>query len=218
MRDALWAKLVKIRRSRLPWVSVLAFTVAAGVGGLFMFILSDPGRARRLGLLGTKAQLLNGTADWPTYPAHYGRRREVRGHRGVVPAAGPPDVPARPGHRHGPAAARLVGGDRRARAGRAARLRGDGRAAGRPVRAGRQRGPGYLAAVGVMLGTVFVTQVIAALGYGQYSPWSVPAILSGVAGPDQPAPSPVGYLLVIAVGAAGAAAMAAWWRGADQTT
>jgi ABC-2 type transport system permease protein len=46
----------------------------------------------------------------------------------------------------------------------------------------------------------------------------LPAILSGVAGPDQPAPSPVGYLLVIAVGAAGAAAMAAWWRGADQTT
>jgi ABC-2 type transport system permease protein len=33
-------------------------------------------------------------------------------------------------------------------------------------------GRGYLAAVGVMLGTVFVTQVIAALGYGQYFPWS----------------------------------------------
>lgn len=79
-------------------------------------------------------------------------------------------------------------------------------------------GRGYLAAVGVMLGTVFVTQVIAALGYGQYFPWSVPAILSGVAGPDQPAPGPIGYLLVIAVGAAGAAATAAWWRGADQTT
>ena len=29
MRDALWAELVKARRSRLPWVTVLAFTVAA---------------------------------------------------------------------------------------------------------------------------------------------------------------------------------------------
>ena len=67
MRDALWAELVKIRRSRLTWVSMVAFTVAAGFGGLFMFILADPGRARRLGLLATKAQLLNGTADWPTY-------------------------------------------------------------------------------------------------------------------------------------------------------
>lgn len=48
-------------------MKVLAFVVAAGVDALFMFILADPQRARALGLLGAKAQLVNGTADWPTY-------------------------------------------------------------------------------------------------------------------------------------------------------
>ncbi len=35
--------------------------------GLFMVILKDPERARSLGLLGAKAQLTAGTADWPTF-------------------------------------------------------------------------------------------------------------------------------------------------------
>jgi ABC-2 type transport system permease protein len=67
MREAIWAELLKARRSRLPWLTVLAFTVAAGVGGLFMFILQDPDRARTLGLLGAKAQLAGASADWPSY-------------------------------------------------------------------------------------------------------------------------------------------------------
>jgi ABC-2 type transport system permease protein len=37
------------------------------MGGFFMVVLKDPERARRLGLIGTKAQLLTGIADWPTY-------------------------------------------------------------------------------------------------------------------------------------------------------
>jgi ABC-2 type transport system permease protein len=45
----------------------------------------------------------------------------------------------------------------------------------------------------------------------------VPAIFSGVGGPDRPAPGPIGYLLVIAVGVAVGAATAAWWRVADHT-
>lgn len=63
------AELLKARRSRLPWVSVLAFTVAAMFGGLMMFILQDPGRARSMGLLGAKASLAGGDADWPAYLA-----------------------------------------------------------------------------------------------------------------------------------------------------
>ena len=64
---AVWAELLKARRSRVPAVTVLAFTVAALVGGLFMFILQDQRRARALGLLGAKASLAGGAADWPTY-------------------------------------------------------------------------------------------------------------------------------------------------------
>jgi ABC-2 type transport system permease protein len=69
MREAWWAKVLKLRRSRLPVVTVLAFTVAAAVAGLFMFILRNPDRARELGLLSAKAQLRDGTADWPTHLA-----------------------------------------------------------------------------------------------------------------------------------------------------
>jgi ABC-2 type transport system permease protein len=78
-------------------------------------------------------------------------------------------------------------------------------------------GRGYLAAVGVMFATVFVTQIVTLLGYGGYFPWSVPALYSGVAGPDKPGPGPVGYVLVVGVGLAGTIATAAWWRTADQS-
>jgi ABC-2 type transport system permease protein len=64
---ALMTEFLKARRSRVPWVTVLAFTVVALVGGLFMFILQDQQRARSLGLIGTKAALVGGEPNWPTY-------------------------------------------------------------------------------------------------------------------------------------------------------
>ena len=47
--------------------------------GLFMVILKDPERARALGLLGAKAQLTAGTADWPTYLSLLGQSVAVGG-------------------------------------------------------------------------------------------------------------------------------------------
>jgi ABC-2 type transport system permease protein len=67
MRDAIAVEALKARRSRLPWLSAAAFAVATAVGAMFMFILQDPDRARSMGLLGTKAALTGGTADWPGY-------------------------------------------------------------------------------------------------------------------------------------------------------
>ncbi|MEV7099621.1 ABC transporter permease [Amycolatopsis sp. NPDC051045] len=64
---AIRVELLKARRSRLPWVTAAAFTVAGAFGGLIMFILQDLRRARSLGLLGTKASLTGGIADWPAY-------------------------------------------------------------------------------------------------------------------------------------------------------
>ena len=62
-------ELLKARRSRVPWAVAVAFSLFPIVGGLFMLILKDPARARQLGLLGAKAQLAAGTADWPTFVA-----------------------------------------------------------------------------------------------------------------------------------------------------
>jgi ABC-2 type transport system permease protein len=64
---AFWVELQKVRHSKTLWITALAFLFLALIGGLFMFILKDPGLAHRLGLLGTKAQLMGGSADWPSF-------------------------------------------------------------------------------------------------------------------------------------------------------
>ena len=66
-RAALSTELLKSRHSRVPWGVALGFSLVPLVMGLFMVILEDPDRARALGLLGAKAQLTAGTADWPTF-------------------------------------------------------------------------------------------------------------------------------------------------------
>jgi ABC-2 type transport system permease protein len=64
---AIATELLKSRRSRVPWGVAAGFSIAPLVMGLFMVILKDPEGARALGLLGAKAQLTAGTADWPTF-------------------------------------------------------------------------------------------------------------------------------------------------------
>jgi ABC-2 type transport system permease protein len=66
LRAALATEWLKSRRSRVPWLVLAGFSMAPLVCGLFMVILKDPEGARKLGLLGAKAQLAAGTADWPT--------------------------------------------------------------------------------------------------------------------------------------------------------
>lgn len=78
-------------------------------------------------------------------------------------------------------------------------------------------GRGYLPPIGAMFLAIFLSQVIAALGWGAYFPWSVPALSSGVAGPDAQRVEAGSYLLVALTGAAGMAGTLAWWRFADQT-
>lgn len=63
---AIWTEFLKSRRSRVPWGIAAGFSMVPLVGGLFMVILKDPERARQIGLLGTKARLAAGTADWPS--------------------------------------------------------------------------------------------------------------------------------------------------------
>ena len=63
---ALATEWLKARRSRVPWLVLAGFMLVPLVVGLFMVILNAPDGARRLGLLGEKARLSAGTADWPT--------------------------------------------------------------------------------------------------------------------------------------------------------
>ena len=63
----LWAETLKARRSKVPLLASIGFTLAPLMDGLFMFIMKDPERAREMGLLSVKAQLAMSTADWPTF-------------------------------------------------------------------------------------------------------------------------------------------------------
>ena len=64
---ALFTETLKMTRSRVPLFTALGFCMAPLAGGLFMIILKDPEAARSLGLITTKAQMLTGTADWPSF-------------------------------------------------------------------------------------------------------------------------------------------------------
>ncbi len=66
---ALAAETVKARRARVLWILMGGFSIAPLAGGLFMVILKDPDRARQMGLIGQKAQIVAGTADWPAFLA-----------------------------------------------------------------------------------------------------------------------------------------------------
>ena len=64
--QAVWVELLKARRSRMPILTALGFSLAPLVGGFFMLVLKDPEMALRAGWISAKAQLLTGSADWPT--------------------------------------------------------------------------------------------------------------------------------------------------------
>jgi ABC-2 type transport system permease protein len=64
---AFWTEILKMRRSRVPLFTSIGFSFVALVDGLFMVIMKDPEAARKMGLISAKAQLLAGTADWPTF-------------------------------------------------------------------------------------------------------------------------------------------------------
>lgn len=60
-------ELMKLRRSRVPPLTLLAFALGPLGGALFMWIAKEPGRAAQLGLLGTKANIVGVQATWAGY-------------------------------------------------------------------------------------------------------------------------------------------------------
>jgi len=65
--SAISIEILKVRRSKILVFSTLGFLLLPVVCGFFMLVLKDPELARRLGLISTKAHLMAGTADWPTF-------------------------------------------------------------------------------------------------------------------------------------------------------
>lgn len=253
---ALWAESLKVRRSLVPWVTVGAIALAGLVGAFFMFVLQDIDRAKSLGLLGTKAQLTGGSADWPGYFSLTAQMASVGGliifgiiliwlfgrefSDGTVK-----DLLALPTSRKSIVLAKLLlalawclllltllilltlaFGTLLGLPGWSAAtvLRGAGTVLltggltsalvttyGLVASVGR----GFLPAVGAMFLTLLAAQVVAAVGYGAWFPWSVPSVIAGTAGPEQAQLAPFGIVSVVLVAVASVAATLAWWERAD---
>lgn len=69
LSPVLATELMKLRRTRVTWLTLLAFALGPLGTGLFMWIVREPGRAAELGLIGAKADLLGLEASWPGYLA-----------------------------------------------------------------------------------------------------------------------------------------------------
>ncbi len=57
---------IKLRRSRIVWISVLIFCIIPLMLGLMMFVAKHPELAAKLGIVGTKATMI-GRSDWAGY-------------------------------------------------------------------------------------------------------------------------------------------------------
>ncbi|CAM4021752.1 ABC transporter permease [Cohnella lubricantis] len=78
-------------------------------------------------------------------------------------------------------------------------------------------GRGYMAALGFVVLMVIAANLGGAIGIESYMPWAVPGLLNGAAGEDKMNLEAVSLALPYVTGAVGIAGTIAWWRYADQT-
>ena len=78
-------------------------------------------------------------------------------------------------------------------------------------------GRGYMPPFGWMILTVALAQIAAVTGWGDWFPWSVPALFSGAAGPRAELIGVHSYMIVILASLIGLSATFYWWRNSDQT-
>lgn len=78
-------------------------------------------------------------------------------------------------------------------------------------------GRGYLSPLGFMVFAIVLAQIIAVAGYGQFFPWSIPALISGAAGSDNAIIEDISIIIVLLTSVFGLVGTMLWWRYADQS-
>jgi ABC-2 type transport system permease protein len=253
VRQAIWVETLKARRSVMPPLTLLGFLLLPLVGGLFMIILKDPAFARRVGLIGAKAQLTAGEASWPSFLNLLAQGVAIGGVVlvGFIGAwvfgrefanRTAKDLLALPTDRPAIVLAKLVVIVAWSAAlmvvvfivglgiGAAVNIPGlspevfrEGAVAYAgsavltialvtPIAFIASAGHGYLPPIAGFILAIFLAQVMVIIGWGEYFPWSVPALFSQGVPLDW-----ASYLLVLVTSAAGLAATVLWWQLADQT-
>jgi ABC-2 type transport system permease protein len=256
--SALWVETLKVRRSKVLWLSMIAFSFIPLTGGLFMVILKDPEAARSMGIISTKAQLMVGAADWPALFDLLGQAVAIGGAIvfAIVTAwvfgrefsdRTAKDLLALPTSRGAIVSAKLIviavwsfglallsfglgliAGDWVDIPGwsqvlqQTAFLDYVGAAlltiALLPyVALIASIGRGYMLPFGWAIFTVFLAQIAAITGWGDFFPWSVPALFTGAAGPRAEILGVHSYVIVTITSIIGLVVVFWWWRNADQT-
>jgi ABC-2 type transport system permease protein len=254
--SAVWAEALKLRRSKVPLFTALGLSMAPVVDGLFMIILKDPEAARSMGLIGSKAQLVAGVADWPTFFNVLGQAVAVGG--AIVFAIitawvfgrefsdrTAKELLALPTPRESIVAAKflVISGWTLAltvlvfliglAVGSLVDIPGWSLNLLRSaivdvVGAGVLTilllpfvayfagiGHGELPPMGWTILTVALAQIAAVTGWGDWFPWSVPALFSGAAGPRAEFIGAHSYVIVSLASLAGLVLTFQWWRTTD---
>jgi ABC-2 type transport system permease protein len=255
--SALFAETLKMLRSRVPLIAALGFSMAPLAGGLFMVILKDPAAAKSLGLITAKAQLLTGTADWPSFFDFLAQAvaaggmilfsiitiwvfgREFSDHTAK-------ELLALPTSRESIVAAKFIviavwafvatpfvfgvgiavgawvvipGWSKELLIASFVNILGTALLTlllMSFVALLASTGRGYLLPFGWTIFTVFLANIAALLGWGDWLPWSIPGLFGGVAGPRAELLGTHSYVILILASLMGLAATFYWWRSADQ--
>jgi ABC-2 type transport system permease protein len=255
---ALWAEALKARRSKMTLLTAAGFLILPFAGGLFMIILKNPEQARAMGLISTKARIVAGVADWPSFLAIL--LQGVAGGGAILFALitawvfgrefsdhTVKELLALPTPRWAIVAAKFVVTALWILAltlmvfivglgvGNAVDIPGWSPALGwmsfwtalgtslltfmlMPlVAVFASSGRGYLPPLGWTIFALAFANLISILGWGDWFPWAVPLLVSGMVKPDADQVGLHGYLVVLLAFLVGVVATFAWWRSADQT-
>lgn len=86
-----------------------------------------------------------------------------------------------------------------------------------PVAFMASAGRGYLPPLGWTILTIFLAQIIAAIGWGAWFPWSIPAVFSGEAGSNVGSIGIHSVIVILVTSLAGLVGTYIWWYRADHT-
>ena len=78
-------------------------------------------------------------------------------------------------------------------------------------------GRGYLSPLGFIVISLILAQIVATTGYGEFFPWSIPAIIGIDIGNGEPMVSGISITIVFLTSILGLVSTMLWWRHADQS-
>src|SRR6056297_3472128 len=211
LKKTIETEILKMRKSNIFWITIIAFSFITIVIAIMMFILKEPELAQKTGLLGDKAQII-GEANWESYFEILSQIIVMfcwslflstlvliiglfAGY--IVGLSDYTYIILFKGIKLFLNTTILT------------------MLLSTLVAFFASFGKGYLSPMGYVIFTIVISQFLAALGHGAYIPWAIPALYSGAAGPQQADLHIISFIIVIATSIIGYLFTLIWWERAD---